>query len=100
MKRALVIRLLAFELAPMVGALAVGAYSQQLLAPAFLAASLLILLSVALSVRDGCSSREMGLCVREAKRPTLVLVLDISACMLSCFFPVWRSDDVFMALRV
>jgi hypothetical protein len=53
MKRVLVIRLLALELAPMVAALAVSAYSQRLMPAAFLIAGFIIFTSVVLTIRDG-----------------------------------------------
>lgn len=53
MKRVLVTRLLALELAPMVAAIIVSAYAQRLMPFAFFAAGLSILLSVILALRDG-----------------------------------------------
>jgi hypothetical protein len=53
MKRTLVIRLLALEIAPIVVGLALLYFYPRFLAPAFAAASLPIFASVTLSVRDG-----------------------------------------------
>jgi Ni/Fe-hydrogenase subunit HybB-like protein len=66
MKRVLVIRLLALELGPLVAALAVSAYSERLMGPAFLAASIVVLLSVILSIRDGAVLEKWGyICERK-----------------------------------
>jgi hypothetical protein len=53
MKRALVMRLLGLEIAPLVCGLALIYFYPQYLAPVFVAASLPIFGSVVLSVRDG-----------------------------------------------
>jgi len=53
MKRALVIRLLALEIAPVVLGLAVLYFYPRSLAPVFAIASLPVFLSVGLSIRDG-----------------------------------------------
>jgi hypothetical protein len=68
MQRVLVIRLLSLELGPMIAALTVSAYRQQLMGPAFLTASLLIFASVILSVRDGAVLEKWGyVCERKAE---------------------------------
>ncbi len=53
MKRALAVRLLALEIAPLVLTLALLYFYPHFLAPAFFAASLPIFASVGLSIRDG-----------------------------------------------
>ena len=66
MKRILVTRLLALELGPMVAAIAISAYSQRLMGPAFLTASIVIFSSVILSIRDGAVLERRGhICERE-----------------------------------
>lgn len=60
MKRVLVVRLLALEIAPMVGALALSAYSQRLMPLWFSAAALVIFTSVTLSIRDGAVLENWG----------------------------------------
>ncbi len=60
MKRVLVLRLLGLEIVPMIGALALSAYSPRLMPIAFAVAAFAILVSVLLSLHDGAVLRRSG----------------------------------------
>ena len=85
-KRVLVIRLLALELGPMVAAIAVSAYSQRLMGPAFLVASGVIFSSVILSIRDGAVLERLGY-VCERKREPRSFWFWVSAHFYFALFP-------------
>jgi hypothetical protein len=67
MKRVLVTRLFTLELAPMIVALALGAYSQRLMPVALTAAAVAIFACVTLSVREGVVLGNWGI-VYERKK--------------------------------
>lgn len=60
MKRVLVIRLISLEIVPLIGALAIGYFVQHYFLWAIAAAAVLILASVALSIRDGAVLEHYG----------------------------------------
>jgi hypothetical protein len=68
MKRVLVIRLFTLELAPMIGALALSAYSQRLMPLAFAAAAVAIFTFVTLAVREGVVLGKGVQCVCEREK--------------------------------
>ena len=95
MKRILAFRLIALELAPIVAALAVSAYSQRLMPPAFLAASIVILLSVTLSIRDGAVLAKYG-CVFERRENRGWFWFWVSAHISLAAFCLFAAAIVFL----
>ncbi|MBI5381543.1 MAG: hypothetical protein HZA31_06545 [Opitutae bacterium] len=68
MKRILVIRLFTLELAPMVGSLALSAYSQRLMPLAFAVAAVTIFTFAALALREGVVLGKGVQCICERNR--------------------------------